>query len=393
MIPLTPRHFGAFCDGVRDDRAAIQSAVDWVVNSGGAVDFGDFEYAIDGPISVGARGYTQQGHFRLFGDNGWAVAGRRGAKLRLRGIGHSAVMRVESQPLYRFNIENLALVADQRDGAAFGLLFAGTKFTQPEISNVHCRQVDTAFGILGAGDGNGEFIHFHRPYCTDVRRFFYMDGESGQALRHMFVQPGGMPRLGGVLFEAGGRTMGTGGRVIEPNFSFVPYDVPGDWHAWMLANYTNLPQTTVLKLNDTSDPWTIDGGRIECASTLIDTHGGSWNQTTRNTIRDTIFDGMHSSPSRPVIKSDGGSSMYDFLIDRAHLRAMSFPGKAQWAVAPDRDCEDLFTFNRCEIDNFAGVAAAFADPVLSKQVKARECRVTDRRDDTSHASKPALVSN
>lgn len=390
MTPLTPRHFGAVGDDRTDDRAALQRAFDWAVNENGLLDLGDRWYAIDGPLSIGSKTPAQAGHFSIFGSGGWIVAGKRGARLRIRGTGHSAVVRVEEQPLFRFSLADFAVVSDQQDGAAFGVLFDGTKFQQPEVVNVHAKNVDTAFGIK-ASAANGEFINFHRVSIDNVRRVFSTN--AGQAFRHIFYQPCGFVRMGGTLFEFEDFG-GFGLRVIEPNITFLPY-VSGDWHAWIRANFASLPQSTVLKLTGgTTDPITIEGGRIEHASTLIEHNGGSWNLLNRITFREMSLDGMTSHESRPVIRSTRDGSLNDFEFDRLAMAAFwSVPGRVPWAMSVSPANGDLYNFNRCGIDNFVGVLQSAADPILNEQVRYRQCRVTDRRDDGSHASKPTLVSN
>jgi hypothetical protein len=159
------------------------------------------------------------------------------------------------------------------------------------------------------------------------------------------------------------------------------------------ANYDSFPASVVFKNNGTSDPWSFEGGRIEHASTLLESSGGSWNQAARVTFREMSLDGMTTSANRPVIKTTGGNSMYDYEIDRCTFGAFrGVPGRVPWAVSLGGN-EDTINLRRCAIGNFAGVAASAADPSLSRQVRYDRCRVDDRRDDGSHASKPALVSN
>lgn len=258
------RTFGAIGDGIKDDTAALQAALNHAIDSGNPCFIPSGRFRISAPLTVGYRQdrKLQQG-FMLYGAGrtvSWR-GGTGGTLIELIGSGHKAVIVIEKSLWRSASISDLGLECNSSLGADFGLLFNSTEFSGHAVRNVGVTGAKTGFGILEGTGANGEFTLFENCIARNVDTFFYSN--AGQAYVQHFNHCSCLINKGGTYFHLD-LTIGGGGlNVFDFNASGLRPDKEGA---------TN---TTLVKNSNSSSCMNFVGGRIENLTQLYSSSAGT----------------------------------------------------------------------------------------------------------------------
>lgn len=263
-VTVNARAFGAIGDGVHDDTAAIQAAIDYSLENGKPCFIPSGRYRISSPLVIGsADGRKLQQGFMLIG-SGRSVSARGGVGgtlIEMSGSGHSAIIKIEKSAWRGVSISDLGLECRLALGAEYGLLFNSTEFSGHAVRNVAVTTVRVAFGILQGTGVNGEFTLFDNCFAAHVDVFFYSN--AGQAYVQHFTHCGCVLNAGGIYFHLDLSSGGGGLNVSDFNATGKRHKDGG------------VSDTTLVKNGHSSSCLNFLGGRIENLTQLYQSNAGT----------------------------------------------------------------------------------------------------------------------
>lgn len=342
---VNARDFGAVGDGTTDDTVALQAGLDAAMARGksfylpGGLRF----YMTTATLRVRLPGEADsRAGIRIFGDGPGGVR-QGGSAIRLFGSGLDAILELEKAFARACLIENLTLMCQSARGAAAGILFNGSQFSNHRLRNVTVAGGPegksgpaTAFRIVRGDGANGEFLVFENCNGFNVDRFFAND--SGQSFQHQFLNCVALLNHGGTYFELG---PGSGGFGI----SVKNFNASGEVR-------NGISNTRLLDLHDgsVSSPITIESGRIESLTQLFTNRGGSPSTGVALAIRG-LEAGIDYDPGNPGFRLAipdgvvvGGTTSDAAIVENCQFFAgtpdAAFPvaWTTQWACLTFRGC-------------------------------------------------------
>ena len=258
--PLNAHQFGAKGDGITDDTAALQKAIDAAFSQAINLYLPAGIYRTTDMLIIGGQGSNRSG-WRIFGAGPGQYAGPGGTEIRYSGdAGKLAVLQVDSTAWRTCLVEEMTLTCAEALGAKYGLCFKSTEFSQHTVRRLAITNVGVAVAILTPSGGNGEFTLFDDCYFADVDGWYYTNAP--QAFVPLFRHCRGAVNFGGIYFNLDLKGKGGGGIEV------LDCDATGVQKGGI--------SNTLLFRNGGSDSVGIFlGGRIENLTQLYINQGGT----------------------------------------------------------------------------------------------------------------------
>lgn len=347
------KSFGAVGDGVNDDTAALQNAINFGFNAGINVYIPFGIYKTTAMLTVGALaspGNVRSG-WKLYGDGPGGNTfqtepGAPGSCIQLYGSGIDSVLQIGSSAFLICTFEDFALETNTSQGATYGLSFNSTEFSRHTVSRVSVQQnpatpsggPDTAFAILQGTGANGEFVLFSDCSTSGANKFFYSN--AGQALVQRFDHCQCLDlNNGGTHFLLDNFTVEGGGLVV------VDYNAGA-------VQVSGVSNTTLLAIGNAgaqanNSPVTFVGGRVEHVTQLYAAPAGTspglgTNVSFRGMEIGVDYDPTNGALTKTAFIATGGNSDnvtgHDCRIF-ADQGSCSFPiSGLQWSRVKFKDC-------------------------------------------------------
>ncbi len=354
-------------DGRADDTEALQAAVDYAVEHRTALRLEPGTYRISRTLEIESPIATAPYGFKIIGSSGPNRSGsvqRGGVAIVLarNATDQTAVVRLGHADFLDLEISNLSLLSEVPGNATrYGLLFAGTRFSHAMLSNVAVGSVDTAFGVVpgGSGEGNGEGVDMTGCSGNYVNCFY--SNSSGQAYCHRMVSCMASIMNGGTCFRFGSGNLG---------FSI---DVFG-----MMSTLLSGPKrNTYLENDGVSGCINFVGGRAEHVDTVLAYIGGSYNDTGIVTVRGMEFtDYSGRFPFLDATLNHAGNGQWTNSFEDCKFGADR--GAPELTLAPQPSDLSENIFSRCVFQGFGNKLGGQA--ARSMGIRLRDCRADSPND-------------
>jgi hypothetical protein len=285
----------------------------------------------------------------------------------------SAILSFRRSAGVHYVIENLTLRGNSNQGeettfrnATFGVNHVNCAFTEHELSRLYVAYVDTAYGILSGGAGNGELTQFNRLFTADTFRGFYCNNPQS-FLVNLTDWYLGLDEDGLYLDFAESNLPGVGVNLYNCHATFGGADeTDGQGTLVRIRRGTGIVQ------------WT--GGRVEHLGTLLNYDSVGANGLNDNldvVLRGVEFEGLLGArlvseeyvPQYLVLGLDtetGSATQYGLLVDRCRFKPQSGGTitQAQATVrftAPSGD-RLRCVFDQCRFEGIVGFATEGVSP-------------------------------
>ena len=328
--------FGAVGDGLADDTAALQRAIDAGLSMGRNVQLPAGRYKISAPLVFGGlpNGPNLRVGWRFSGDGNGAPGIVGGTVIYFTGKGAEAVIKINAS-LWRFcEFSNFTIACANPLGASYGLLFNSTEFSQHTVRRVSVFNVGVAFGELIGTGANGEFVMYEDCYAGGCEGFWF--NNATQAFVHFFNHCRCDLLPGGTYFKVSNGYGGFGINVI-------------DFNATSYQATTGISNSTLLSNGGLNSCANFFGGRLENITCLYRCAGGSPNLGVPLVIQGMEI-GIDFDPTNPALAL---KAVYDFeanidnaVIENTNFFAsqdrvkVTFPVRAAgWASVKFRNCQ------------------------------------------------------
>lgn len=265
--PYNVKDYGAVGNGVADDTAAIQAALNAGVAAGHSVFAPAGNYKISSHLLIGASSAPDNlGGFEFFGEGAGTPGLTGGTNIIYYGGTNANGVITCGLKFYRYcAIRHMSLSSNTHGAMTYGVLFNDSKISGAVVENVQVRFTDIAFGQLVGTGVNGEFFNFYKCGGETVDKYWYSN--AGQGYVHAFYDCGADLNPGGTYFHQDFPSGGGGLDVFNFNSTGLHTGLP------VGSAVTN---TTLLQATNTSSCINFVGGRIEWLTRLLYNPSSSW---------------------------------------------------------------------------------------------------------------------
>ena len=302
VIKLLPwiniKDYGAAGDGVTDDTAAIQAAINVALAGKQALYLPAGIYNITAGLTVGAASNTSRG-FQMFGDGDGADGNTGGTIISYSGAG--SITAILSVLTWRNGYyHDFGLTATHAGAATYGLLIPDNTLSAQRFARISCNHVQRAFGELSPTGSNGEFCHFQSCKGNAVDCFWY--SEAGQAFVSSFVNCLCALNAGGTYFWL---NLPSGGGGIDV------WDFNGSANHSALSNGQST-NSTLVKISNGGANSVLNfiGGRIEWLTQLF-----ASADTSHSLVMTPLFYGLQFTVDNTLAADGNATNTINAFID------------------------------------------------------------------------------
>jgi len=348
------KHFGVKGDGVTDDLPALNKCTTYLLQRGGKLYIGNTGIIrISATWSIGtvtpnslpaAENFTIVGDAPAFNWLAPTPQSTNGTLIRLSGTGKSAIINLRAGLGRYFRMENFTVSCETEGGATNGILWSTTAFSAHSLHRIHSYRAQRAFAVEAGGYANGEFVHAVDCVGSGVQNFVHISPNAGQAFNwEMDNCHGSITGDGGAIFELGGGGLGFGMTLKNFNSSNA-----------LLSPFAMGKGVTFLRNYGISGIFSLTGGRIEQASTVIENIQGTNNINGTITIKGVHFDGLQSNATRKLIKTSANNSAQSVQFEDCIFTPL-LTQVSNTAIAIDLGgySESEYRFDRCNFSDFS----------------------------------------
>ena len=345
------RWWGCKFDGSTDDTYALQRALDDCLHKKGAtLVLPQGVAVITHQLNLGSEQQMMgtQTSFRLIGQGMNSSGSIEGGGTILKWMGPAGpgtiLLNIKPSAARFLSFARFTMESPKIDGIETLLNYETAIFTFFQFDEVEFTRAETCVKLNAGGQGNGEFVEYHRCRFLQFSRNGYWQ-DAPQAMGQKFNNCKFVPLPGAVVWNF---VAATGGQFIENDISY--------------GRKTGTGTNTILKVGgNLSDPLLFLGGRWEGTDQLVQ-FGGSDNISVSF---EGVFIGVNrNDTAERVAAVDFGSKGAGRVTLRNCSLGVSSGDKFQqrWVINTGQNRDAQFLAENCFFNNLKPVVTAQLSP-------------------------------